>query len=209
MTRSEIGQFTRLITDVLAFYRQDCSEFATMVWWQAMQPFDFSAVADALNRHCVDPDRGQFAPKPADVVRLLRGGGKDSAAIAWAKTEKAIRCIGSYTSVAFDDPLIHACVDSLGGWVSLCQSTEQELPHVARRFETLYQGYRGRADAPNYPPVLIGQSESENAQRGFKSEKPTLIGNPEKAKITMQGGKASGLLQITDSLGIKQLGLAP
>jgi len=85
MQHNEQGRFCQLITDVLAFYRQDASEFAVYVWWQAMQPFDFAAVANALNRHCVDPDRGQFAPKPADVVRLLRGGSKDGSAMAWAR----------------------------------------------------------------------------------------------------------------------------
>lgn len=58
MNAQDASHFTLLVSDVYAFYRQDFSAFAGKVWWQAMQPFDFSAVAQALNRHCVNPDTG-------------------------------------------------------------------------------------------------------------------------------------------------------
>lgn len=177
MQRDEKIRFGELITAVFAFYRQPVSDFAINVWWQAMQPFDFAAVADALNRHCIDPDRGQFAPKPADVVRLLQGGSKDSAAIAWANVIKAVRMIGTYESVDFGDPVIHACISDLGGWVAIGQTEEAELPHLARRFEVLHQGYRLRGGAPAAPNYLVGLAESQNSQRGFETAKPVMIGD--------------------------------
>lgn len=200
MTDGDKAQFAQLISDVMAFYRRDCSPFATSIWWTAMKPFDFQAVRHAFNRHCVDPDRGQFEPKPADLIRLLQGGGKDGAALAWAKVERAVRVVGTYRSVAFDDPIIHAVVSDLGGWVFLGRQTEDEWPFLAKRFETLYQGYRLRGGVENYPAVLIGISEADNTHHGYKSEPPLLLGEPAKAALVLKGGGASGMLQVTQYL---------
>lgn len=198
MNAADFDRFGQLLGDVMGFYGKDVSQFAADVWWNALKPFDLAAVADAFNRHCVDADRGQFPPKPADVVRLIQGGSKDGAAMAWAKLDKALRCVGTYQSVVFDDPIIHACVADLGGWTSLGRLTETEWGHLARRFETLYQGYRLRGELPAYPPVLIGISQADNEQRGYKTEKPALLGNPQIALQVMNGGRAGGMLQITE-----------
>ena len=84
MNAADFDRFGQLLGDVMGFYGKDVSQFAADVWWNALKPFDLAAVADAFNRHCVDADRGQFPPKPADVVRLIQGGSKDGAAMAWA-----------------------------------------------------------------------------------------------------------------------------
>ena len=67
---------------------------------------DLRAVADALNRHAVNPDNGQFLPKPADIVRLINGNTVDRALVAWSTVERAIRSTGPYQSVVFDSPEI-------------------------------------------------------------------------------------------------------
>src|SRR6266850_1493447 len=96
---------------VHSFYGKDCSTFALDVWWAAMRPYDLSAVREALGRHCVNPDNGQWMPRPADVVRLTEGSTMDAAMTAWSKVDRAVRHVGCYRSVAFDDPLIHAVLD--------------------------------------------------------------------------------------------------
>ena len=71
MNPADRGEFARLLTDALAFYGKDVSRFALDVWWQACQPFTLDQVSRALTRHAMDAERGQFAPKPADLVRQL------------------------------------------------------------------------------------------------------------------------------------------
>lgn len=78
MNPDQIRAFSELITAVYAFYRRDISEFAIQVWWNAMRPYAFEAVKHAINRHCVNPDNGQFCPMPADIVKLLEGSSRDS-----------------------------------------------------------------------------------------------------------------------------------
>ena len=200
MSPQDSIRFASLISNVYAFYRQDHSEFALSVWWEAMKPFDFEAVSDALNRHCVNPDTGQFMPKPADVVRLLRGSTQDGALVAWAKVDRAVRTVGTYRSVAFDDPAINAVLQDMGGWVALGAKTEDEWPFVAKEFENRYRGYRQRGEF-DFPKWLPGIAEAQNAQTGQRVEPPVLIGDERKAKLVLQGGSTKqriGFNQISD-----------
>jgi hypothetical protein len=188
--------FFALIAGVYAFYDKSFSEFAGAVWWEAMKPFDLPAVKDALNRHCINPDVGQFMPKPADVVRMLQGSTQDAGLVAWAMVDKAVRQIGTYRSVVFDDPLTHRIVSDMGGWVALGMKTEEEWPFVRNEFVNRYRGYRGRSEVPEYPPVLIGISQSANSREGFAAEPPMLIGDQARAMQVMQLGSAKPLLEV-------------
>jgi hypothetical protein len=188
--------FFELIADVHAFYRKDFSTFGGNVWWAAMMPFDLLAVADALNRHCINPDSGQFMPMPADVVRMLQGSTQDSALSAWAKVDRAVREVGTYRSVAFDDGLVHRVIVEMGGWVSIGAHDDKEWPHVRNEFVNRYRGYRARTQLPDYPPVLIGMAEASNSKEGFATEGPFLIGAPAVAKAVMLAGSNKPLLGV-------------
>jgi hypothetical protein len=189
--------FFALIADVYAFYKSDFSEFAGRVWWEAMLPYDFAAVADALNRHCVNPDSGQFLPRPADVVKMLSGSTQDAALVAWSKVDRAVREVGTYRSVVFDDPVIHRVVTDMGGWVPLGAKAEDEWPFVRNEFVNRYRGYRMRSETPDYLPVLIGIAEAANSKAGFAIDAPLLIGNAKAAKAVLAGGSNKPLLGVT------------
>lgn len=191
MIDSDKKNFLLLISNVYAFYRQDISAFAGSVWWEAMKPYDFAAVSDAFNRHCINPDNGQFLPKPADVVRMLQGSSKDSALVAWSKVDKAIRSVGTYESVVFDDSLIHSVIADMGGWILLGNKKEDEWPFVKNEFENRYRGYSSRSITPEYKPVLVGLAEAQNEQVGFRSMKPRLIGDAKKATDVYMSGSVS------------------
>ncbi|CAG2132345.1 DUF6475 domain-containing protein [Cupriavidus numazuensis] len=197
MTPQDASRFTRLVSDVSAFYRQDFSDFAGRVWWQAMQPFDFEAVAEAFNRHCVNPDSGQFMPKPADIIRMLQGSTQDSALVAWAKVDRGLRTVGTYRSVSFDDPLIHRVLTEMGGWIELGRKNEDEWPFVRNEFVNRYRGYKMRSEIPDFPPHLVGMAEAQNAKTGFAVEAPLLLGDPAKAAQVRASGSDVPLLQIT------------
>lgn len=199
MQQSDRNEFMALMSGVTSFYRQDFSPFAAGVWWEAMKPFDLPAVSDALNRHAVNPDNGQFMPKPADVVRLLRGSTQDSALVAWAKVDGAIRVVGPYRSVAFDDPLIHAVVADMGGWIALSKKDDDEWPFVAKEFENRYRGAL-RSPGASYPKHLVGLAEQHNAIEGKAVEPPLLLGDPVKAQRVLAGGSEGGRLRITEHL---------
>jgi hypothetical protein len=190
------SDFFALIASVFAFYRRDFSDFAGNVWWEAMAPFDLAAVKDALNRHCVNPDVGQFMPMPADVVRMLQGSTQDSALVAWAKVDRTIRTVGHHKSVVFEDALIHRVITEMGGWTALGTKEEKEWTFFKNEFVTRYRGYRGRKEIPEYPPVLIGIYEAYNSKSGFAIAPPILIGDPKRATAVMLGGSYTPLLAM-------------
>lgn len=200
MIQQDMQRFTALIADVYAFYRQDFSPFAGRVWWQAMQPFDMAAVSEAFSKHCVNPDNGQFMPKPADIVKMLQGSTQDSALVAWTKLDQAVRRVGTYTSVAFDDPIIHRVIGDMGGWIMFGTKTEDEWPFLRNEFVNRYRGYKMRNETPEYLPVMIGIAGAENSKNGFKSNgDAVLLGDRDKAAKVMKGGSTNPLLQVSSA----------
>lgn len=197
MQASDFQEFRTLITDVHSFYRQDVSTFSLDVWWQSMRAYDFPAVREALGRHTMNPDTGQFMPKPADVVKMLRGSTMDSALVAWAKADRAIRSVGPWLSVCFDDPLINAVISEMGGWIELTRVSDKELPFRAKEFENRYRGYCVRSQIPNYPAYLTGIAEQQNSFEGKAVEPPVLIGDATKAQAVLQKGSKAALLTVT------------
>lgn len=176
MREHDIEAFAQLLGDVMSVYGRSASPTLVEIWWEALRGRDFEDVRRALSLHCQDPDRGQYAPKPADVIRLLGGDSADRSLQAWTKVERAIRCVGHWQSVVFDDPRIHAVIDDMGGWVRLCSVTEDELPFRANEFRNRYRGYALR-EPDNYPPVLIGAAQAANERNGYQSADPLLIGD--------------------------------
>lgn len=187
MQTSDFQDFKRLLDDVFTFYGKDVSQFSADVWWSAMRPYSLDAVRKAINRHVSMPDNGQWLPKPADVVRLLDGGSDDQAQVAWAKVDSAVRRVGTYRSVVFDDAVIHAVLVDMGGWISLGNCSGDEWPFKAREFEKRYRGYLLRGEAV-YPRKLTGISDSQNEVAGHAVSSPVMIGNAESCKRVYLSG---------------------
>jgi hypothetical protein len=197
MNKSEKEKLLALVADVCAFYRQDFSAFVGRVWLEAMKPYEFAAVADAMNRHCINPDTGQWMPKPADIVKMLGGSTLDTALLAWSKVDKAVRTVGTYQTVVFDDPLIHRVLQDMGGWVPLGTKTDDEWPFVAKEFQNRYRGYAMRSERPEYLPAMIGIAQAQNSRQGLPSQPPVAIGNAAKCLAVYRGGDAKVAIGIS------------
>lgn len=194
MNQEDFQKFHEGIEGVHTFYSKELSQFALDVWWNALKAYDLAAVIDSFNRHLMNPDTGQWLPKPADIVKMFGGRTQDRALQAWSKVDRAVRSVGNYESVAFDDPLIHRVLHEMGGWIGMGQKTEDEWPFVAKEFENRYRGYAMRSETPDYPPVLMGISEAHNSQKGLRTDRPRLIGNAQRAEQVMAGGAEVNLI---------------
>lgn len=197
MNPADRGEFARLLTDALAFYGKDVSRFALDVWWQACQPFTLDQVSRALTRHAMDAERGQFAPKPADLVRQLSGTVSDKAMLAWGKTLDAASRVGAYTDVVFDDPAIHAAIEDLGGWPKFCRGDVKDLSYLQHRFSQSYTAYVGR-DEFDYPRRLMGDRSPDDVytKQGLPPPKPAVIGDVERARQVYRAGAVGGKVAI-------------
>lgn len=208
MQQSEKAEFGQLIRDVMAFYRQDVSPFALSVWWQACQRFDLEQVRKALTGHAMDADRGQFAPKPADLVRQLEGTATDRAMIGWGKVLEAMQRVGAYTDVVFDDPAIHAVIEDLGGWPKICRGETKDLGYLQHRFCEAHRAYSAKGQF-DYPRQLMGDRSPDEMfiRKGLRPPRPALIGNTERARLVFEGGQIGGKTSIAytvlDAIGTK------
>lgn len=200
MLENEKRDLFTLVADALAYYRQDASAYTLQVWWSACQPYTMEQVRKALTAHATDPERGQFAPKVADMVRVLAGTSTDRAALAWGKTLEAMGSVGAYTDVVFDDPAIHAAIEDLGGWPKVCRTEAKELGYLQHRFCESHRAYTSRGQF-EYPRRLMGDRSPDHEYQRFGRPlpRPALVGDREKAKAVFLGGNVAGKTAITFS----------
>jgi hypothetical protein len=166
MQQTEVQEFQRVLSGALSLWRQDVSEFALSVWWEACKGFSLEQVRKALTAHAMDPERGRFPPMPADIVKALHGTHTDRSLLAWGRVHRAMSEVGAYaTPEGFDSATVSAIFD-MGGWPKLCQSGLDELPFVQRRFCELHRAYSARPEA-QHAERLIGLHDQHNAARGF------------------------------------------
>lgn len=193
MQAHEHDSFTAMIVDALAYYRQNVSEFTLHVWIEGCKPYTLEQVQKAMTAHMTDAASGQFAPKVADIVRILSGTTTDRAALAWGKTLDAMGRVGAYTDVVFDDPAIHAAVEDLGGWPKLCRTETKDLSYLQHRFCESHKAYTGRGEF-EYPRRLMGDRspDHEYEKKRLPLPKPAVIGDKERARKVYLGGEKAG-----------------
>lgn len=187
MTPNDFDQFSGMFNGVCELYGKKSSSDLEALYWQLLKGYSLQDVTRAFHQHAMNPDSGQFMPKPADVVRYIDGGTHTRAAKAWAKVDKARRSVGAYESVVFDDPVIHSVLADLGPWPTLCRTPTDELQFLRNNFEKRYQGYSVNPPA-NHVPYLIGQAEQENRNTGNKIAPPVPVGEIERCKQVLKGG---------------------
>jgi hypothetical protein len=195
---SDQQAFRQLLGGVYSYYRTELTPFHIDVFWQGLKAYPFNAVKDAFNRHLVNPDNGQFLPKLADVVKLIDGGTADRALIAWTKFELAVGHVGAHRSVVFDDAIIHAVAEDMGGWVHLCGKKIDEWPFVRNEFVNRYRAYAMKP-LTTYPAKLIGISEAHNGADGRLLrfiDPPTFVGIEERAREVMHNGAMGGATRL-------------
>lgn len=194
MTEDDRKEFGAALAAVYALYRADITAPVAAIWWQALSGYDLPAVVDALGRHAMNPDVGQFLPKPADVVRQLEGSTQDAALLAWARVVEALKRHGTYVSVDFVDPIIHRVLTDLGGWMWLGQQTEKEMPFIEKRFRDAYRAWRARPALLLEAPVrLAGIIEHDNGANGYTGVNVVtkVLGGP--AKLAIEGPQQAGV----------------
>jgi hypothetical protein len=196
MKNTHREQFASLMAGLGELYGKPLSPQLIAIYWDGLREYEFDEVKVAINLHVRNPDTGQFMPKIADVVKFLEGNTLTQAMRAWQKVNEAMRKVGTYATVVFDDPIIHAVIQDMGGWQPLGLVSDDEWPFKAREFEKRYQGYKVKPPQ-SYPRKLIGIFERENNTKGFPSPDPVLIGNQDQALLVYQSAGDPKRLSFT------------
>jgi hypothetical protein len=192
MKNNEMEAFVEILTGALEVYSQKTSKLVIDVWWRALENYDLNVVVKAFGDHIVDTDVGQFAPKPANIIRNIDGSRETRAMLAWAKVYKAVRSVGGGSTVCFDDRFIHATIGDMGGWSKLCVIEEDEMTFKSREFEKRYNSY-SKHGVNEYPRKLMGTHETQNLAQGFMEfiSAPVTIGDIEQCRKVYKHGSDS------------------
>lgn len=137
-------RLVQTLVGVYGFYDRELTEFAIRIWTDAMSDEDGPTVEAAFARHLRDTEAGRFLPKPADILRQLKGDAADSALIAWGEVLQAVRSGGA---CQLSGPARKA-VDDLGGMSVIGRADESQNGFLQRRFVDAFKAYQRREDAP-------------------------------------------------------------
>lgn len=111
----------------------------------------------------------KFFPKPAEIIELIEGKENEKLLLMWEKIKNAIRDHGAYESIAFEDRIINQIIESLGGWVFLCSTPNEEMKWRQKEFERLYYVFRNQ-NVKEMPVYVMGITEQCNRQIGVENE---------------------------------------
>lgn len=202
MIEADKKAFAELIAGVFAYHGKPTTAAIIGVYWRACQPFEIEQVTKAIDALTVDPEAGKFAPKIADIVRVLQGTQTDRALIAWGKVSGALSEVGRMSDVVFDDPLIHLCVMDHGGWPKFCTTPFDEQGYLQHAFCQSYRAYTARGMPAEYPARLVGETESqaEYDKVGMTRPAPRLVGDKAAARQVLAGGTAAKRLAAASVL---------
>lgn len=200
MTEQDRRAFYAMMTGLFEMYGRRASPELLEIYFGALKAYGLADLQHAANHHALDPDAGQFMPKPADFVRHIDGSKETRAMRAWTCVERAVRQVGPYASVVFDDPISHRVIEDMGGWIDLCNTpNEKDLEFRANEFGKRYQGYVLQGGVAEYPAQLIGHEEADCNRYQKPAPLPRLIGDPQKAKQVLLQGRKEALRLVHDA----------
>jgi len=217
MRHEDREALSAMLAKVMSVYSKQITAGFVDVFFDALAGYDIESVRRGLNAHVQSPDNGQFPPKPADIVRLVDGTSADQGMQAWSMVDKAVRRVGPYQSVVFDDAVVHRVLEEMGGWIKLCNTpSEDDYKFQGLEFARRYRAHViAGGVSSEYPRHMIGMTEAENSIGGFQRAlpPPVLIGDQAKCiEVLKAGGDSSVKLthspkSIQELLGsVKQIG---
>ena len=199
MKSADKPAFAKLMAGLGVLYGKSITQELVEIYWRALKHLDIQEVEKVITLHIDDADEGKWWPQPGHLKRYLTGGGASQALQAWSKAVRAINRPGPYATVVFDDPIIHAVIYDMGGWIKYCQLVDKDHPFKSLEFEKRYRGYLVQSAFLHYPKQLPGIEAKAN-QTYDKPIVPTLIGDPIKAKQVFDGGNDPKAIHHTETL---------
>ena len=185
MTEHELPELATRLSDFMALYRKDLTPGQLEMWAEDLERFSLDQVRRAMRVYRNSGEK--FPPTPGQLIALIEGSPDDNALRQWSRIEEALRTQGSYVSLVFDDPLIHAVISEMGGWIALCSLTIDETPFRRVEFVKRYRGYAQQRVVPPYPRELVGRCAAD-PRASDRDRTPIMLGNPEDCRRVMAGG---------------------
>jgi hypothetical protein len=154
----------------------ELSEMQMEVKFKALEDLTIEQVESATWQIIKTRKTATF-PKVGEIRSTVTGDADEIAVLAYDAFRKGKGQTGIYNSVVFDDRIIHATVDAMGGWQQVCLITEDDWQFRRREFLDTYKAFL-QHQPREIPEKLIGLIEQDNHNRGFSERipEPKFIG---------------------------------
>jgi hypothetical protein len=158
-----IDEFGRIVAFIEGAWGGEMAAKQRDAYWLILRESSAAAVMAEAVRLARSSRSRYGIPKPGE---LLGADDETPALLAWITLVSAIERHGHYDSVSFEDGVLAACVDALGGWMVVSSwplSDETDVRFQRRDFERLYSALARRGAVG--PEKFVGKLEQENAGR--------------------------------------------
>lgn len=171
--RANAEELLSLVMALAAAYRQEADKATQTAYLLGLSDIPLDKLRGTIIRAM---QTEQFMPTVATLRRLagFELSTKSRAVVAFDALGDAVTNQGAYRSVRFDDPILNATVQSLGGWVGICGTTLDDWDsHFRHRFMDAYQGNYEARRGTMY--AQLGIAEIANNAASLPSPPPVLI----------------------------------
>lgn len=154
MTHADGPTLIAELARLAELYDKPMSEALHALYFEALQDYDIASVVAAMRAHVVQPERGRWFPKPADLIGLLDGAPEEQALEAWSEVIGAWRSVGYYGAPDFEDESITGTINRMGGWQAFCERYKiiRNESFLREEFCQRYQGAERRASTQQALP---------------------------------------------------------
>lgn len=191
MESNDKKRFIKQLAALSDFYEKELKPIVIEMYWQALEELNISEFETACKhvvKNCL------FFPKPVDFIEYCRGkhDPDEDAIIAWNTFLEACTNNSYYDSVCFEDKVIHATIESLGGWQHVIGEwiDDSQLEWQQKLFVKNYKALAPsvRSGAIKTDNVLLGSVDESNLLHGFldKVTKPKLIESPKSTGVVVR-----------------------
>jgi hypothetical protein len=145
MNNQDFDEFLEVWTAANEVYDKSPSDAAIAITFKVLQPYSLDDFKRAVTAYLADPENGQYAPKPADVIKQLTtrlaNDGRPEADEAWSI---AVQSFDEATTVVMNDEIaqslemsmpIYLDGDKVGARMAFRASYEKAIQEARRRQE--------------------------------------------------------------------------
>lgn len=173
--------FKSVIASLAEIYDKKLSSIGRQLWWSTLKPYTAEQIGSAMQAHLSDPDRGRFAPKPADLIAKIDGEGRERDALAhdlairqWDLAMQAIGRDGRFAKVKLDEAG-QLSLNILGGIRAICGANSTEIQWLRKEFINHYKQI-GAADLASSRIKAIESGDRQGMQDSVKIDyRPKII----------------------------------
>lgn len=194
--KQERARFLEGMAGLCELHGKEPTKAMTKMYFFALGQYDIDAVIQAMAKAL---GTSKFFPKPVELIELIKGKMEHRAEVEALKVLEAIQEVGRSKAVVFDDSVTAAVVArGFGGWFKL--SSSHRVANDTWFIKDFCQRYVAFTEqGVEHMGALAGEYGTENI---------ALVGNPQKARMSLEAGKQqqSSITMLTGGLK-KQMAL--